>query len=453
MAIIAPFRGLRYNPEKISRMEEVVTPPYDVIDDRAKEDFLKKNPYNMVKLDLSKSLSPAKLTAERYEQARDLFEKWQDEGVLIQDETPTIYLYYIDYLHPSGRKLTRKGLVARVQLSDFSEGVVKPHEKTFAQVTDDRLRLIDTCKAQFSKIFSIFPDRRNEVITLLEGIREEPALCSVTDQDGCVHTLWAVTVPDVLKMVQDIFVDKALYIADGHHRYTTALRFRELMRERLGALPEDSPYNYTMMYLCPMEDPGLSVLPTHRLVRIPENVSADALVEKLSAGFLAEEIKDGSRESLLGEVIGRMEEKRNQYRVFGLYHAGEDRCFLLTLKKGAKEQSAVGKLPEPLQELDVVILSDLVLEHLLGLGHDRCEKGNLVDYYSDPDAALDVAVKAANAQLGETPVLFLMNPTPVAQVKAIADQELVMPHKSTYFYPKILTGMLINKFDPEEKVR
>lgn len=453
MAFIAPFYGLRFNTDKITRMEDVVTPPYDVIDERSQADLLEKNPYNMIQLDLSKNFTTESLTDERYQRAKGLFELWQKDGVLIRDDSPTIYLYYIDYTHPSGRRLTRKGLVSLVGLAEFSEGIVKPHEKTFREVTGDRLRLIDTCQAQFSKIFSLYPDENDEVIRTLEAARPESPLCSALDQDGCKHTIWAVTDQIALKQVQKMFKDKPVYIADGHHRYTTALQLRELMHERQGEVAQDSPYNHTMMYLCGMEDPGLSVLPTHRFVRMPGKISAEKLVDKLKQGFQIEEISSGSRESLVAEVLNRMDENNLQDTVFGFYHPGEDRCFLLTLDKDAIGGSIVAKQPEAFQQLDVVILSDLVLEQYLGLDHDRCENEKLVDYYSDPDAAIDEAVKVSGANEEITPVLFLMNHTPVHQVKEVADQDLVMPHKSTYFYPKILTGLLINKIVAEEKIR
>jgi len=212
-----------------------------------------------------------------------------------------------------------------------------------------------------------------------------------------------------------------------------------------------------MMYMCCMEDPGLSVLPTHRLLRFPDTISLEALAARLAASFDAEQIKGGSREVLIGEVLARMEENGSGSVRLGLYHPGEDRCLLLTLKPGVmdslfRDESQGPFIPEPLRELDVVVLSDLVMEHHLQLDHNRCEREKLIDYFSDPDDALDVAVKEAAAAKGMTPVLFLMNATRVEQVKKVADANLVMPHKSTFFYPKILTGLLINKLVTGEKV-
>ncbi|MEW6519250.1 MAG: DUF1015 domain-containing protein [Thermodesulfobacteriota bacterium] len=444
MAKIVPFRGLRYNPEKIDHLEDVVTPPYDVIDEKAQGALRAKNPYNMIQLDLTKhaGVAPA---AGRYEEAKNLFDRWQEEGVLIRDQEPAIYLYHIEYNLPNGRAFTRKGLVCLVGLAEFDQGIIKPHEKTFRSVTDDRLKLIDTCQAQFSQVFSLYSDEHGEIMAALEkGCPPEP-LCAVEDQDGCRHTLWAVTERQVLSKISTAFQGRPLYIADGHHRYTTALQLRELMISRQGGVAEDSPYNHVMMYLCPMEDPGLSVLPTHRLVYLPGNSGADELVARMGAYFDIEEVGGGSRETLLEQVLGRMEEKPGQQTVFGMYEPKSDRCFLLALKQGVMAEVLGRELPAALQELDVVVLSELVVERLLGLSHERCDSEGLIAYYSDPDDALDQAVKVAAENGDRSPLLFLMNHTPVAQVRKIADENLIMPHKSTYFYPKILTGLLINR--------
>ena len=451
MARIAPLRGLRYNPAKITTMEEVVSPPYDVIDEQSRTALFKKNPYNMVQLDLTKSVDAGTLSDERYQQARQTFDLWRRDNILIRDQQPAFYLYHTEYAIPSGKRFIRKGLIALVGLAEFSEGVVKPHEKTFRGVTTDRLRLIDACQAQFSPIFSLYSDPAGRIMSLLESARPAIPLYSVSDHDGCRHTLWAVTETAALAEIKASFADKALYIADGHHRYTTALQLRELMRQRQGGVAADSPYDYTMMYLCGMEDEGLSVLPTHRLVRLSEQTPVEELVDRMGSGFTVEEIRGGSREFLVSEVLARMDENDKE-TMFGLYHPGADRCFLLTLKPGVMSATCSDRQPEALQELDVVVLSDLVLGHLLGLSHQRCEEESLIHYFPDPDEALDVAVKESVDGSQGSPVLFLMNPTLVSQVRRVADEGLVMPHKSTYFYPKVLTGLLISPIEPTETV-
>ncbi|MCI5121216.1 MAG: DUF1015 domain-containing protein, partial [Candidatus Electrothrix sp. AUS4] len=306
MAVVAPFRGVRYNPEKIKRLEDVITPPYDVISTDDEKKLLLKNPYSMINLDLRNISQGTTEDDGRYERARARFQSWQEESVLVQDTQPAIYLYYIDYNHPCGRRLTRKGIVSLVGLAEFAEGIVKPHEKTFSGVISDRLQLMETCKAQFSQIFSIYSDREQEVITSLEKMRETEPLLQVDDQNANTHTLWRVTDKETLKQIHQFFTGKSVYIADGHHRYTTALDCRRRAHAHDPNIPGDHPCNYIMMYLCACEDEGLSVLPTHRLVRWPGAMTADQLRERMQQGMLVTEIKQGSRETLIAEVMNRM---------------------------------------------------------------------------------------------------------------------------------------------------
>ena len=461
MAVVAPFRALRFNPLKLERLEDVVTPPYDIIDEKKQASFQARNPYNMIYLDISKSPGKGDDSEARYNSARNYFTRWQEDDVLIRDNEPAIYLYNIDYTLPSGIRLTRKGLVALVELSEFSEGIVKPHEETFSTVTADRLRLMDACQAQFSQVFSLYAENGSNIIASLEKGSSDKPLYEVKDADGGKHTIWPVTNEKILAGVQELFRNKKVYIADGHHRYSTALQYRNRLREELGGLPDGSPYNFIMMYLCPMEDPGLTVLPTHRLVTLPDDVIPGLPAMAELAGMMAdafdlEEIKGGSREILVSEVLARMDEKvaegKKDQTIFGLYHAGEDRCFLLTLKDEALHGRSLAERPPALRDLDVVVLSDLVVEDILGLDYERCENSNLVRYFADPDEALDVAVKECIENENSMPLLFLMNNTKVQQVKRVADEDLIMPHKSTYFYPKILTGLLLNKLHPDERI-
>lgn len=451
MAKVVPFRGLRFNAEKIDRMEDVVTPPYDVVDSKAQAALLEKNPYNMIQLDLTKNAGE-QVADDRYEKARDHFQNWQDQGVLVRDEQPAIYLYFIDYTLSNGKKFTRKGLVALVELAEFEKGIVKPHEKTFRGVTDDRLRLTEACQAQFSQVFSLYSDEQGKVISALEEAASGEPLYAVEDQDGCLHRLWAVTDDKVLSSIGNAFKEKALYIADGHHRYTTALQMRDRMAKKHGSVAADSPYNYIMMYLCPMEDPGLSVLPTHRLVRHPGQVSIEELVARVEKCFYIKEVGPGSREMLVAEVLSAMDDHSAQNTVLGMFEPVSDRCFLLTLREGIMAEVVGPSVPTSLQDLDVVVLSDLVVEKCLGLCHEKCGNEALISYYSDPDEALDEAVKLASTSTDMSPVLFLMNGTPVSQVKKIADENLVMPHKSTYFYPKVLTGLVLNTLEKDDKI-
>ncbi len=453
-AFIAPLKGVRFNTDKAGRLDDIVTPPYDVIKEDTVKNFVSKNTYSMVRLDITKTPGAGSKGEQRYLQAAALFQQWQAEGILMRDENEAVYLYETTYSLPSGKKLVRKGLLCLVGLAEFAEGVVKPHEQTFDTVIADRLQLIKHCRAQFSQIFSLYSDAENTVIGLLEAAPSEPA-GTVTDADGCVHSIRKISDPEVIRRIQVFFKDKSLYIADGHHRYTTALGYRKYIREQEGSISDFHPANHIMMYLCPMEDPGLSVMPTHRLLYWPGQLSVDALKDRLAPGFILEEIRNGTRETLIEETLSRMDEveKRTSEKTattFGVYHPGEDRCFIITMKNSAINQ--LDTEDPSLRELDVVILSELIIQKLLGLEHQRCEDEDLLHFYSDPDEALDVAVKDSMAMADRTPLLFLMNPTRVQQVKNVADARLIMPHKSTYFYPKIMTGLLFYQFVEGETI-
>ena len=447
MAFIAPFMGVSFNVEKAGNLNDIVTPPYDVISENAVESYAAKNPYSMIRLDITKNPGGAVGPDTRYQDVANLFQQWLDQDVLRRDKQPALYLYAVKYKHPSGRMLTRKGMVALVGLAEFEEGVVKPHEETFESVISDRLRLLDATKAQFSQVFSLYSDEENTVLNLLDASKEKKPMGSITDGDGCVHSLYRVIDGAVIRQVQEFLTEKALYIADGHHRYRTALSYRRLEKERNPEFSDKDPANHIMMYLCPMEDPGLSVLPTHRLLHWPGKLFVDELTNRLSSFFEIEEIVGGSREVLLCEVFSRMEEEEHKMTdkrtTFGVYHPGEDRCFLLVTKPEAYE--SLQDKPVQLQELDVVVLSDVIIKGALELDHHRCEEENLIHYFSDPDEAMDDAVKKCNTDTDKTHLLFVMNPTKVKQVKRVADENLIMPHKSTYFYPKIMTGLLFNQ--------
>jgi uncharacterized protein (DUF1015 family) len=447
MAFIAPFKGVFFNLDKVGSLDDVVTPPYDVINEKSVEAYSRKNPYSMIRLDLIKNPGGVEGDNARYQDVADLFQKWLAEEVLIRDKKDALYLYTVQYRHPSGQTLIRKGLVSLVGLSEFTEGVVKPHEETFESVIADRLRLLETTKAQFSQIFSLYSDVENKVLNLLDEASEQEPMGSITDGDGCIHALYRINDEKVIEQVQRFFMDKSLYIADGHHRYTTALAYRKMQKKGNPNFSVKDPANHVMMYLCPMEDAGLSVLPTHRLLHWPGFMNMEDLRLRLEPWFELEEMKNETREILLAEVLDRMDEIEKTgsgVTTFGVYHPVEDRCFLLTMKPAARE--ILKEKPEQLQALDVVILSDVIIHKAMGLDHARCEDENLIRYYSDPDEAMDVAVKECNGEEDVmTPLLFVMNPTRVKQVQEVADEKLIMPHKSTYFYPKIMTGLLFNQ--------
>jgi uncharacterized protein (DUF1015 family) len=316
------------------------------------------------------------------------------------------------------------------------------------------MRLMNECRAQFSKVFSIYRDSGQKVIRTMEKTRDPKPLCSIRDHLGNTHTLWRVTDRRAIDTVSRFFAGQPVYIADGHHRYTTALEFRNSELMKNPDLPPDSPYNFIMMYLCAAEDEGLAILPTHRLLHFPGQLTAGECTALLDEALHIEEIDGASREALIAETLSRMNEwaMTSSEPVFGLYHAAEDRCFLLTLKASREKYPILAGMPKVLRDLDVAVLSELLIHHLLGIGHKRIIDEKLMGYFSDPDEALDVAVKKSIDDDRSTPLLFLLNPTRIYQVIDVADNGEYMPHKSTYFFPKILTGLMINRLVAGEKI-
>ncbi len=448
MACIKPFRGVRYNLKKIGDLERVVTPPYDVITPEQQEAFYKKSPYNIVKLDFGKTYDHDNQANNRYTRASRDFEAWQKEGIFLRDNQPAIYIYQVTYTVHGGRVFTRKGFFSVVRLEEFSSGIVKPHEKTFPKVTCDRLQLMEHCGANFSPVFSLYSDPQNAVMDILEKHKEEPLLASFYDWAGLKHEMWAVRNHRAIVDIQRILSKETVFIADGHHRYTTALEYRRAMQARYPECDERHAFNYIMMYLCSMEDEGLAILPTHRLVTCEDVISEEEFIREAMQYFKVEKIsfKERTYAGQAEEALGVLKGGECNRPAIGLY-TGDNNCFyLLRLKEGTMQAVFGGEMADPLLELDVVVLTELVFDRLMGLKHKNNAAGDIVRYYHNAREAMEAAGGDKKTWA------FLLNPTRIEQVRNVAMAGLVMPHKSTYFYPKILTGLVLNKIVPKEEV-
>ncbi|MFH1147087.1 MAG: DUF1015 domain-containing protein [Pseudomonadota bacterium] len=444
MACIKPFRGIRYNPKKIDGMEKVVTPPYDVISPEDQNLYYKNDAYNVVRLDFGKIKENDNELENRYTRAAEAFESWQKEGILLRDSKPAIYLHHISY-EAQGRRLTRKGFISLVRVEDFASGVIKPHERTFPKVTADRLRLMEQCAANFSPVFSIYDDPPGETIGILENKRPHLPLFSFQDRDGFKHEMWALEDGKTLAEFGRCMEPKTLFIADGHHRYTTALEYRDKMRQGIGNWSNNQSVNHIMMYLCSMQDDGMLILPTHRLVTRKRGWSFENYMDKMLLYFEMHKVsmsgQDVSARSRF--ALEKLADAGKRTSAIGIYTGSDD--FLLLELKNRKCLETLGReIPEPLPDLDVVILSELVFGRVMGL--DDKNGGDAVSYCHDP---CDIMRRAEE---NENDCAFLLNPTGIEQVRDVALAGLVMPHKSTYFYPKILTGLVMNKIVPEEEV-
>ena len=449
MAKIKPFRGYRYNTEKAGMLEDLVTPPYDVINENAEKAYISRNRYNIIRLDITKNKpNVSGADSNRYLEPELLLNEWVKKNILIQDHEESIYCYDIDYSLPGKDRIVRRGFVCLVELREFREGIVKPHEKTFPGVINDRLELTRRCRAQFSKVFGVYSDKEKEIIAALDSA-ERVSAGSVMDADGHLHKIEKVTDPVVISKISESLKEKCIYIADGHHRYTTALSYRNELREQ-GLISEKSPENFIMMYLTPVEDSGLTILPTHRLVVAEKRFAIADFINSMKRFFTIEEIKGGSREILAAGIIDAMKEASeaddigNEHVCLGFYFPEEDRGWVLKLASGI--ESILSDMHPSVRTLDANIVAELVLDRVLQLDISKSEKENLVSYYSDMAEIIDDSVKKSVHDHTATPLVFLMNPTRIEQVLEVCDASQVMPHKSTYFYPKIISGLVLNLF-------
>ena len=429
MAELAPFRGIRYR-EDID-LATVVAPPYDVIPAAHASDLRTRSPHNAVHLDLPVAPGEA-ADAAAYDESAAAFHRWQTEGVLVRDAAPSLYLVDQTYRGPDGRERTRHGFVARLRLADFAERVVLPHERTHAGPKVDRLQLYRAAHADLSQIFLLFPDDDGSVAETLAAVHDAPSIVvrEARDDDGNQHRVAAITGPSAERLVA-LLRERPLYIADGHHRYETALAYRD---ERRAA--GDSSADTLMVYLCSMSDEGLAVFPTHRLLHDVDVPPLPELLRRLEPWFdVVSAPVRGAR--ACSATLEGLSGRADAVRAFGLYLPAEDACVIVHAREPeAAQRLAASGVSAASADLAVTMLHELILRDALGVGPEHAE--DHIDYAkSVPDAL------AALADGGYTLGVFL-NATEVWQVRAIADHGETMPQKSTYFYPKLLTGLVFD---------
>ncbi len=447
MAKIAPFRALRYNLEKIEEPAAVMAPPYDVISPELQEDLYGRSPYNIVRLILGKIEESDTADNNRYSRAAACFAQWQQEQVLLRDEEPGIYLYDEEYQAEGIGRVVRRGFMALTRLEDFASGVVKPHEKTLSGPKTDRLNLTRACGANFSPIFAIYSDPCCVVESLTRNARKHRPDLTVADDDGVRHRLWRVTDAAVIDKARELLDNKPLFIADGHHRYETALNYRNLMREQAGTFTGKELFNFVLMYFANMEDQGMLIFPTHRLVRGLKDFSLPAFLQSLQGCFEIE-----ARELDVADSAGRREareilrQKGEETHTLAFYAGGSTVYFLSLRQPEIMDRFFDEKASKALRMLDVSILHRLILEDLLHISTEAQERQLNLQYIKNFDEPF-TAVRSGDAQLA-----FLLNATRMSEVRDVANAGEKMPQKSTYFYPKLLTGLVLNKIVAGETV-
>ncbi len=418
MAEIEPLRALHYDLSQVGPLSEVVAPPYDVIDVAQREELLSRSPYNVVAVDLPQGELSGR---DPYEHAGEQFESWQVHGAVVRDSEPAVWAHTQRYVGPDGVEQTRRGFFCRVKIEEYGAGRIRPHERTHPGPREDRLRLTRATKTNLSPIFSLYSDPERAAWAALEPATQLAPWGEATDTQGTVHKVWRVTDSQAIAAVKAATHGKELLIADGHHRYETARAYEQ----EVGG---EGEHQYVLMCLVALEDPGLTVFPTHRLVKGLDAGRRERLAQALEENFELTEVP-------LQEIAPPAGSGPLQ---LGYLDAHAKRPLRLTLKDQSIADGALAGHSEPYRHLDTGILETLLLKDALGLSDEDISHLHNFGYARDTGQAVELV------QSGAYDVAFLMRPTPVAQVREVAQEGENMPPKSTFFFPKLLTGLLFN---------
>jgi uncharacterized protein (DUF1015 family) len=422
MAEIRPLHALRYDPSVVGPLADVTAPPYDVIDAEGRAALIARSPFNVVAVDLP--VAEPGGPADPYKSAGELFESWQLQGALVRDREPAIWAHTQDYTGPDGVAHTRRGFFCRVRIAEYGAGRVRPHERTHPGPKEDRLRLTRATRANVSPVFSLFSDPSDAAWRALAPATEQEPWADITDADGTVHRLWPVRDPGAIAAVEAATRDAELLIADGHHRYET-------MRTYAEEIGGEGDHRFILMCLVALEDPGLTVFPTHRLLGGLDGERRAALQEAMRRDFEIVEVPP--------ERIAPPERAPGARTPLELGYIDRDgRPLRLTLKDQAIADAALPGMSEAYRKLDTGVLEALLLKGALGLSDEDISHLNGLFYARSTEEALRMV------RDGEYDAAFFMRPTPVEEVRDVAAEGENMPPKSTFFYPKLLTGLLFN---------
>ncbi|MDO4551373.1 MAG: DUF1015 domain-containing protein [Planctomycetia bacterium] len=434
MPNIQPIFGIRYHLGKVGSLSEVVAPPYDVIGQELQQELYEKHPNNAVRLILNQEEPGDDEQNNKYTRAKSLLKRWQSEGILFTESQPAIYVYHQIFEY-AGSTYTRKGFMAGLEVQRFGQGCVFPHEQTHSAAKIDRLMLTTVTKTQLSQIFGLYPDQTSEVQNILENAILGETPLEATDHLGVIHRVWIITDLSVIAQVQEKIGKKPLFIADGHHRYETACNYLDHLRQQ--GISKDHPAHYVLTMFISMDDAGLVVLPTHRLFPgIPE-MTAEELKTKLEGFFTFQDAGTGADAA---EEIWEDLETRNQQGIIGLYTKKDDRWTLCTVTPAGKEKLAEKGIAEEhteeWRELGVSILHRLIIDTLLE--QSTAPKPTYVHLVSE----LTDGIKTGNY-----PLAALVMPATVQDITTLCLQNERMPQKSTYFYPKLLSGLVFRSVE------
>ncbi|MFO7962875.1 MAG: DUF1015 domain-containing protein [Desulfobacterales bacterium] len=439
MATVSPFKGVLYNPEMIDNPGDVCTPPYDVISEEERRYFYERHDNNVVRLILGPSLPTDTDLNNAHSRAAKYFNDWIEHGVLVQDHAPAVYLTSVEFPVET-QSVIRYGIIARVRLEPFEKKIILPHEKTFSKVKSERLDLMKKCHVNFSPVFAIYPDDTNTILDRLKAhVSQQRPDMDFSDHQGLQHRMWRVVDNEIHRYVENAMRNKKLYIADGHHRYETALNYRNWRAEQDAGFSESHPANHVMMYMSCMDEPGLTILPAHRLLTGIGDIDVSSFLRKAEDYF---DIIDfpfgGGTEASAQAAFQKTLKARHSSHAVGVCIRNIPHGYLLIAKDGIMD-SLFPEMPDCLRRLDVTVLTHLVFMNLLGFESEHLDDEKRIRYTSNTETAL------AAVQSGACDAAFILNHTKIEHVKEVAENGLIMPGKSTYFYPKVITGQVMYK--------
>ncbi|HAR63177.1 MAG: DUF1015 domain-containing protein [Candidatus Margulisiibacteriota bacterium] len=436
MVDIYPFKGIRYNLDKTNNdMSLVATEPYDKISPDAQNKYYEQSPYNIVRVILGKDEPGDTESSNKYTRAAGYFSQWKQENILIQEQEASVYLYEQIYSFEGSETKSRKAFISMVKIEE-SPDVIRPHENTLSGPKADRLKLLQATGANLEQIFVLYSDENNTLQNKLQTEYKTPALFSYKDDFEVIHKFWQITDTDLISYVQKEMKNKDLFIADGHHRYETYINYKREQKAKHPEANEQQAFNFCMMTFIAMEDPGLTILPTHRLIKNLEKFDKDDFLAEISNNFSITKYMDEAK--FVTDI------KANKHS-FGLIINGEENLFLITLKS----EALIDKYIDPAlksKSLDVSILHTLILDTILGIDKDKLAQQTNVFYKRSAQGTIR-EVKNNNYQLG-----FIINSTEINEVKEVARAGERMPQKSTDFFPKIASGLVIANISAGEVV-
>lgn len=428
MAIVKPFQAMRYS--KIVEIKDVVSPPYDIIPPSQQDELYNRSDYNVIRLEYGKKEQGDNENVNQYSRAGAYLKDWMEKGILRMEEKPAFYVYQQDFKLPNGMEKSLRGLVCLVKLEEFSKGVILPHEETLSKAKTDRFNLMSATNCNFSQIYSLYIDPEREIAKNIDDAVSDIPEAEFTSDEGISQKLWLITDPEQMDKISSGFADMQLFIADGHHRYETALNYHKSI--------DINGSGYVMMFLVDMDHDGLAVFPTHRMLANLESFNETEVIEKLSDNFTTEKVV------ILSDPEKEIENalEASVTTAFALY-TGKDYFYKIMLANQDAMKQALPNQSDAYRGLDVSVLHTLILDKIMGIDMENMANQKNLTYTKILSEAIDEVDK------GNQQCAFILNATKVYEIKDVSLAGEKMPQKSTYFWPKLITGLVMNNFGNE----